>query len=187
MSVTYQEFAAFAEQLAKQPTEIEWRNSVSRTYYAAYHQALSVSDRCPEIAKESAGVHQALINRFNRQGTRDARNIAQGLWLMKKLRNIADYEWTMSSSKGMHNSRSLITKTLQTHCVVWTKHPSIKGRLVLIRFAARHPKPFIRPAANWWSAICFVSSHGQREDPSCLLLKPAPACECRELRKRGLR
>jgi len=92
MSTTYQEFAAFAEQLARQSTEIDWRNSVSRTYYAAYHQALSVSDRCPEIPTGSVGMHQQLINRFKYQGTKDARTIAAALSAMKRLRSVADYE-----------------------------------------------------------------------------------------------
>jgi len=92
MTTTYQEFASFAEHLAKRSTEIEWRNSVSRAYYAAYHQALSIADRCPPPVSGSMGMHQQLINRFKELGTKEGRNIAQSLYAMKRLRTVSDYE-----------------------------------------------------------------------------------------------
>lgn len=81
--------------------EIAIRNAISRSYYAAYHAALDISDRLEEPFYESKtqGVHDRLIKQFADYKKRDAndpeefkvRSISYVLKQLKALRVRADY------------------------------------------------------------------------------------------------
>lgn len=92
MSITYKDLVTHAEQLAKMETEVAWRDSIARAYYAAFHQARGASINCPEPSPGIYGTHEKLQSRFVRQGTSDAKTIAQALRAMKRERGACDYE-----------------------------------------------------------------------------------------------
>lgn len=91
MTVSAKDFEQFARQLLEGTKEIEWRNSASRIYYAAYHACLQQAHRCPENGHFKMGSHEALINRYELQSSTPARSIAYILLEMKRVRCNADY------------------------------------------------------------------------------------------------
>lgn len=91
MSVTHQELITLARDLARGDREVDWRSSVSRCYYAAFHLASSHADKCPPTDNLNTGSHAQLARRFQLHGSRDARVIAEALALMKRQRQAADY------------------------------------------------------------------------------------------------
>ena len=91
VSITPQELAALARDLARGDNEVDWRSSSSRCYYAAYHLASSHAEKCPHTDNASTGSHAQLARRFQLQGSKDARVIAEALTLMKRQRHAADY------------------------------------------------------------------------------------------------
>lgn len=92
MSVTVDEILASAETLSAGTTEMDWRNSVSRAYYAAYHRAQASAHHCPDNSHLVMGAHEALSGRFELHGALGAKSISIVLQSMKRLRRIADYE-----------------------------------------------------------------------------------------------
>lgn len=91
MSVTHQELVLLARELARGDREIDWRSSVSRCYYAAYHSALAHAEKCPFTDNVNTGSHAQLARRYQLHGSKDARAIAEALALMKRQREAADY------------------------------------------------------------------------------------------------
>ena len=92
MSVTFAEILSSAEELASGPNEIDWRNSVSRAYYAAFHRALDSAHACPDNSHLHMGTHEALSNRFELHGKQGAKSISVVLQAMKRNRHQADYD-----------------------------------------------------------------------------------------------
>lgn len=93
MSVNPSDFQNFAETASMGASEFDWRNSVSRIYYGAYHLAQSVCEFCPDKnANFKMGSHERLSQRFKNHGSTNARSIAIVLECMKKHRHMADYE-----------------------------------------------------------------------------------------------
>jgi hypothetical protein len=92
MSVDYRAFAEFAEGLLGTDTEISWRMSAARAYYASYHRSKKSADHCPDNAHLHMPSHERLTERFLAYGTPGAKSIAYVLQTMKKVRHIADYE-----------------------------------------------------------------------------------------------
>ena len=74
--------------------EIDFRNCISRAYYAAYHAALLVADEhFPDSdSPQHRGSHQHLINRFRSSAYRPAKRLAKALKNMKLKRCRADYQ-----------------------------------------------------------------------------------------------
>ena len=92
MSVSPRMFADSAVVLSKGEYEIDWRNSISRSYYAAYHLATESSTLCPPTDNLETGKHEQLARRFQLSKSSDGKVIAQALFLMKRQRVIADYK-----------------------------------------------------------------------------------------------
>ena len=92
MSVQPSDFSNIATTLVEGTSEIEWRVSASRAYYASYHHALSVVDLCPNNDHFAMGSHERISDRFLLHGITSAKSISYMLNAMKKLRHVADYE-----------------------------------------------------------------------------------------------
>jgi uncharacterized protein (UPF0332 family) len=92
MSVQPSDFSQIATTLANGSTEIEWRVSASRAYYASFHTAQAAVDLCPNNNHLSMGSHERITDRFLLHGVNSAKSISYMLQAMKKIRHIADYE-----------------------------------------------------------------------------------------------
>lgn len=92
MSVCPQDILAFADTLASGTSEIEWRNSAARAYYAGYHMAALVAVHCPSNDHLAMGSHERISNRFDLENSVKAKSISYVLQAMKRVRKTADYE-----------------------------------------------------------------------------------------------
>ncbi|MFZ6727376.1 hypothetical protein ACO0K2_17930 [Undibacterium sp. MH2W] len=93
MSVTHQDFDKFSQSVSSSNAEFDWRNACSRSYYGAYHLALSYAHICPDQNFNfKMGSHERLSERFKSHKSIKARSIATMLECMKKYRHMADYE-----------------------------------------------------------------------------------------------
>jgi hypothetical protein len=92
VSVLFGDFASHADGLSKGSSEIDWRMSSGRAYYAAFHRARLSLQFCPDNAEYAMGSHARVTERLKLEGSMKARSIAYVLVGMKKLRVIADYE-----------------------------------------------------------------------------------------------
>lgn len=90
MPITNQDFMESAQKIINIATnEVDFRNSASRAYYAAYHKANTlVPTRSGPI---NTGVHQALINNLKDNPREKIREIGQLLSMCKGIRAHADY------------------------------------------------------------------------------------------------
>lgn len=92
MSVSAQDILDFATRLSGADKEIDWRNSVGRAYYAAYHRAKVTVELCPSNAHLRMGDHERVHDRFDLHGAKSAKAISISLQNLKRYRRIADYE-----------------------------------------------------------------------------------------------
>lgn len=92
MSVDFRSFAEFADRLLADDSEIAWRMSAARAYYASYHRSLKSVSHCPDNSNSRMGSHERVTERFLAHGTNGAKSIAYVLQTMKRVRHIADYE-----------------------------------------------------------------------------------------------
>lgn len=68
MSIEVTDLIGLAQQLSAGNSECEWRSGASRAYYAAYHKALLVADRCLPPSPYVSGEHQRLTDRYIAEG-----------------------------------------------------------------------------------------------------------------------
>jgi hypothetical protein len=68
MSIDVSDLIHLAQRLVAGDNECEWRSGASRAYYAAYHKALDVADRCLPPSPYATGMHQQLTDRFFAEG-----------------------------------------------------------------------------------------------------------------------
>jgi uncharacterized protein (UPF0332 family) len=95
MSVVATEFLDRAKAMMAGETEIDLRNAISRSYYAAYHCGIRFADQhCPDTqAHLMMGDHTRLSERFkNCNAIPNGRNLSYMLIAMKRARHKADYE-----------------------------------------------------------------------------------------------
>nr|WP_144834652.1 hypothetical protein [Cupriavidus gilardii] len=92
MSVDHTDFERLASISAGGKSEIDWRNSVSRAYYAAFHIAQQHVHHCPDNAHLQMGTHARLSDRFASEKSTAGRAISYILVAMKRSRHLADYE-----------------------------------------------------------------------------------------------
>lgn len=115
MTVGATDFEQLARQLLEGTREIEWRNSASRIYYAAYHVCQQHAHHCPVNSHLRMGSHEALIHRYELERSAPSRSIAYILAAMRRVRCNADYEIEARfakdmASKQMANYRNLSAK-----------------------------------------------------------------------------
>jgi uncharacterized protein (UPF0332 family) len=92
MSVSVQDIFDFATRLSVADTEIDWRDSVGRAYYAAYHRAKVTVELCPSNAHLRMGDHERIHERFDLHEAKSAKAISASLQILKRYRRMADYE-----------------------------------------------------------------------------------------------
>lgn len=92
MSISYQDLQTYAQELLDQANdEIAYRNAAGRSYYAAYHACLSVTDGLPNYADVRGGAHQVLIERLKGSKNTNLRSMGHSLKSTRSFRKIADY------------------------------------------------------------------------------------------------
>jgi hypothetical protein len=116
MSVSHSDFADFAAKLAEANTEIEWRNSASRSYYGSYHRALQSAELCPDNSHLRMGTHERLADRFFQHADKAGKAICYILKTMKRHRTTADYElsdhFAQSTAKAQAAQYSALVQRL---------------------------------------------------------------------------
>ena len=87
--------------------EFELRNSMSRSYYWAYHHAVDVASAIglAGYSGPKTGSHVQLSARFSAASGRSARTIGAMLTLSHKLRCLADYELKEPVSASLANQQ----------------------------------------------------------------------------------
>jgi len=88
----YDSALTFVEGEASNDSEICYRNSGSRAYYALYHRAKAYLELKGEkiLKVESAGSHEALVSTFARRGFK-SKSFAESLARLKRFRHECDY------------------------------------------------------------------------------------------------
>ena len=112
MSITHDDLYKLGQSLESDDSELAWRASTSRTYYAAYHRGLESVIHCPDNSNQKMGSHERLTNRFDLHGAKGARAISYVLLAMKRVRHIADYEIADHFDKGLATTQLSQYKTL---------------------------------------------------------------------------
>jgi uncharacterized protein (UPF0332 family) len=101
MSIQYGDFMLSAESMHQAASaEIDFRNSVSRAYYAAFHSCLPIGDKLPGFADEIGGEHARLISKLEgkavcaktRNQDMSIRSVGYLLRQVRQLRVEADYK-----------------------------------------------------------------------------------------------
>lgn len=98
MSVQEAHLIQYGEQLSDGSCEIEWRTSVGRSYYGAFHLASKWHDSLgsPGVATPGKGMHASLIECLKKPsvgGGQKTRSMSIGYLLetIKPFRTVADY------------------------------------------------------------------------------------------------
>jgi uncharacterized protein (UPF0332 family) len=90
--MTGREFLPLAIDLAARTTEAEWRTSISRAYYAAFHVARTLLRDLRFVVPRADKAHSYLYERLNNCGDADIEKAGRDLSSLRFLRNRADYD-----------------------------------------------------------------------------------------------
>lgn len=109
MPISPQNLIELSESLFQQDSEVSWRSSVSRSYYAAYHLAKDIVSVCPDNSHFviDSGTHGKLIDRFSSwkpdcpHRQKLGKQVAYILLDMKRSREAADYKLDMIFRKDI--------------------------------------------------------------------------------------
>lgn len=104
MGITASDFLASAKNMFTAGSETDFRNAVSRSYYAAYHVAAEVAVKhCPdEDAHLHMGSHERLINQYMKCSKLSrGKNLAYILQSLKLERHRADYNLDYDVTQGV--------------------------------------------------------------------------------------
>lgn len=120
MPVTSSDFLTFAEHAKTLGTEIGYRNTIARSYYAMFHQVQESLVACPKFV---GGTHQGLADYLTKANPtepyekRYLRGLAAMLNQQKGRRNIADYEldktFTLSDAQSALDSAERLFRMCQ--------------------------------------------------------------------------
>lgn len=93
MSVSPKDFLSSAREWLESQTEMAARNSVSRAYYAAFHQSQLAFPPSDEVEKQrETGMHRSYIDQLLKAQTNSAQRwVGVKLGAMKSRRVLADY------------------------------------------------------------------------------------------------
>ena len=95
MSVSFEDFLESAEELLKNTDskEIDFRNLISRSYYAMFHLSIEVAQQLPPIANKDKnyGSHEAIFVKFEYSANKDIQQLAEMMYKRKNNRVRADY------------------------------------------------------------------------------------------------
>jgi uncharacterized protein (UPF0332 family) len=90
--MTGRDFLPLATRLATGTTEAEWRTSVSRAYYAAFHHARELLTALGFVVPRDEKAHPYLYLRLNNCGHAHVQNAASDLHALRRRRNQGDYD-----------------------------------------------------------------------------------------------
>jgi uncharacterized protein (UPF0332 family) len=86
------DFVACAEQFARGSTEAVLRSAVSRAYYGAFHEALSLLHACGVRLPKTEHVHVKVVYCLQDCGDPDAAKAGRQLEILRSKRTVADYD-----------------------------------------------------------------------------------------------
>lgn len=98
MSVLHNDFYTAAETLLNNPnsTEIDFRNLISRSYYAVFHLSREISTHfatpIDEAAYRNLGSHEKVISKFEKHADKHYQKLGYLIKQRKINRNKADYD-----------------------------------------------------------------------------------------------
>lgn len=119
MSVSYHDFFKSAETLLKNAdsTEIDFRNLISRSYYAVFLLSREIADKFDKSVNtdSSGGSHEKVIVKFENHPDKRLNACARAIRISKVNRHRADYDIHIDikrkdSAEHFHHSKGLITK-----------------------------------------------------------------------------
>lgn len=98
--ITPADLLRIANHLLKRNTEADWRSSISRSYYAAFHAACNfLRDLGFAVPQDDSAHHYAYSRLFN-CGTKQVAVLADKLADLRRQRNQADYECSATVRQG---------------------------------------------------------------------------------------
>ncbi len=102
MPVTPEDLLQAAVTLGGGNGEVDWRNAVSRGYYAAYHRCLAVAQDARLPVSQATGVHSGLVRALT-DGLKPGPIMSLGYMLeqCRKRRVVADYELDAEFSRSV--------------------------------------------------------------------------------------
>jgi uncharacterized protein (UPF0332 family) len=98
--MTGRDFLALADALAAAGAEAEWRTSISRSYYAAFHAAREFMARLRFRVPAADQAHAYLWMRRSNTGDSTADRIGRMLRDLRGRRNAADYDLNRSRTQA---------------------------------------------------------------------------------------
>jgi uncharacterized protein (UPF0332 family) len=90
--INAEDFLTLAETWIKGPTEAEWRSSVSRAYYAAFHKARQLLRDLGFLVPRGDQAHAYLWLRFSNCGDSQVQLAGSDLNRLRRERNRSDYD-----------------------------------------------------------------------------------------------
>jgi uncharacterized protein (UPF0332 family) len=90
--MNWRDFLLLATRLATGTTEADWRTSVSRAYYAAFHVARRLLADLQFMVPRADRAHQYLVYRLSNSGEAAVEQAGRDLDTLRRLRNRADYD-----------------------------------------------------------------------------------------------
>lgn len=97
MTVLFEDFLISAEKLLKnnESKEIDFRNLISRSYYALFHLSKEIAKPLPQVQdknKKPLGSHEKIFIKFEKHTDGNLRQLGYKMTQLKKNRCKADYE-----------------------------------------------------------------------------------------------
>jgi hypothetical protein len=86
------EFLALAQTLCRGTGQAEWRSSVSRAYYCAFHTACIFVESLQVTLPQGASAHQKVTYCLQQSKNRDLATAGSKLNAFREARNAADYQ-----------------------------------------------------------------------------------------------
>jgi hypothetical protein len=113
--MTGHDFHSLAKQLASGASEAEWRTSISRSYYGAFHVARTLLADLGFVIPPDEKAHTQIYHRLNNCGNAVVRSAANDLYGLRRLRNRADYDLHRAVDAPLaHNQATLSSTIIQT-------------------------------------------------------------------------
>jgi uncharacterized protein (UPF0332 family) len=125
MSVSFEDFLKSAEVLLnnKDSEEIDFRNLISRSYYALFHLAKEKSEYIPmpiisEEKYEKLGSHEKILIKFSQHKNKAIKQLGNMMFDAKEIRCQADYDIhehivRSEAAQHFHTVKDLIKKLEQ--------------------------------------------------------------------------
>jgi uncharacterized protein (UPF0332 family) len=111
--MNWRDFLSLAAQLAAGNNEADWRTSISRAYYAAFHVARRLVSDLGFTVPRADRAHQYLVFRLSNSGEPAVQQTGRDLETLRRLRNRADYDETPAvtrpqASAAVHVAEGII-------------------------------------------------------------------------------